>query len=282
LAGSTLLGAAVAMLACGAAPAHGEPGNTGAETCPSPNPPNELTLVAGTPQTTMLGSAFATNLQAAFANSNGCPVTTPMAGIPVAFSAGASATAGAGGVFSASGSSSVTVGSEASGAVTAPTFTADEIAGSYTILADSTYGSVLFSLTNAAAGASGACGSAPAGLAGRPATITAGVGATQSTRVGTRFRIGLAVTVTDSEEKPVPDALVIFTAPTHGPSGRFTTRSRGSRASSVAVRSDGCGVAVAPALIANQKHGGYIVKARIEHVAPVAFALVNAAVEMRK
>jgi hypothetical protein len=282
----SLLCAAVATLACGAAPAHGEPAsnnnasNTDAETCPSPNPPNELTLVAGTPQTTMLGSAFATNLQAAFANSNGCPVTTPMAGIPVTFSP--SATSGAGGVFSASGSSSVTVGSEASGAVTAPTFTADDTTGSYTILADSTYGSVLFSLTNAAAGPSSACGSAPTGLAGSPTTITAGFGATQSTRIGTRFRIGLAVTVTDSEKKPVPDMLVIFTAPTRGPSGRFAARPSGPAASSAEVRTDACGVAVAPTFTANEKHGGYIVKARIKHVAPAAFALVNAAVEKRK
>jgi hypothetical protein len=287
LALSTLLGAAVATLACGALPAHGEPAppsstasDTGAEACPTPNPPNELTLVAGTPQTATLGSAFATNLQAAFANSNGCPVTTAMAGIPVSFSA--SAPAGAGGVFSASGSSSATVGSEASGSVTAPTFTADEIVGSYTILAGSAYGSVPFSLTNAATSASSACGSAPAGLAGSPATITAGVGATQSTRLGTRFRIGLAATVTDSEKRPVPDALVTFTAPTRGPSGRFAARSRGSSASSARVRTDACGVAVAPAFTANEKQGGYIVRAAIEHVAPAAFALVNAAGEKRK
>jgi hypothetical protein len=165
--------------------------------------------------------------------------------------------------------------------VTAPAFTADDTAGSYTILAGSAYGSVPFSLTNAAAGASSACGSALAGLAGSPATITAGVGATQSTRVGRRFRIGLAVTVTDSEKRPVPDALVIFTAPTRGPSGRFGARSRGSRASSAKVRTDACGVAVAPAFTANEKQGGYIVRAAIEHVAAAAFALVNAAVEKR-
>jgi hypothetical protein len=279
---STLLGAAIATLACGALPAHGEtgpPGSPGTETCASPNPPNELTLVAGTPQTTTLGSAFATNLQVALANDNGCPVTTPVAGIPVTFSV--SAAAGAGGVFSASGSSSVTVGSEASGTVTAPTFTADDTAGSYTILAGSAYGPALFTLTNAVAGASSACSSALAGLAGSPATITAGVGATQSTRVGTRFRIRLAVSVTDSEKRPVPDALVIFSAPTRGPSGRFAARSRGSRASSAKVRTDACGVAVAPAFTASEKQGGYIVRAGIEHVAPAAFALVNTAVEKR-
>jgi hypothetical protein len=286
LAVSTLLGAAVATLACGALPAHGESAplsnassNADTETCVSSNPPNELKLDAGTPQMTTLGSTFATNLQVAFANSNGCPVTTPMAGISVTFSV--SSTAGAGGVFSASGSSSVTVGSEASGTATAPTFTADDTAGSYTVLAVSAYGTVPFSLTNAT-GAPSACGSALAGLAGSPTTITAGIGATQSTRVGTRFRIALAVTVTDGEKRPVPDAVVAFSAPTHGPSGRFAYRSRGSSASSVKVQTDACGIAVAPAFAANEKPGGYVVKARIEHVAPVAFALVNAAVENRE
>lgn len=287
LAMSTLLGAGVATLACGALPAHSEPAppsstasNTDAETCPSPNPPNELNLVAGTPQTTTLGSAFATNLQAIFANSNGCPVTTSLAGIPVTFRV--SAAAGAGGVFLASGSSSVTVGSDASGTATAPTFTANDTAGGYTILAASAYGSVLFSLTNAAAGASSACSSALADLAGSPTTITAGIGATQAIRVGRRFRIRLAATVTDSEKRPVPDALVVFAAPTRGPSGRFAAGSRRSSTSRVKVRTDACGIAVAPAFTANEKQGGYIVEARIEHVAPVAFALVNAAIEKRR
>ena len=59
---------------------------------------------------------------------------------------------GAGGLFSASGSSTVTVGSDASGVATAPTFTANDIAGGYTVTASSAYGSVSFSLTNTAAG----------------------------------------------------------------------------------------------------------------------------------
>ena len=87
-----------------------------------------------------------------------------------------------------------------------------------------------FSLSNAAAmGSSGACDSALAGLAGTPAKITAGVGAVQSTRVGARFPIRLAVTVTDAEKNPVPDALVTFSAPVRGPSGRFATRAPADR-----------------------------------------------------
>jgi hypothetical protein len=119
-------------------------------------------------------------------------------------------------------------------------------------------------------------------IAGTPAKITAGVGATQSTRVGAGFPIRLAVTVTDAEKNPVPGAPVTFTAPARGPSGRFTTRTptkhsrpRVSRHRSVTIVTDACGIAVAPAFVANNEQGGYIVKANVEHVRPAAFALVN-------
>src|SRR5271167_30644 len=112
------LGAAVGMLVGGPARASGEAG--GSPNCPSSNPPSQLALVAGTPQTTPLKTAFASGLQVALTNSDGCPVTSA-AGVPVTFSAPSS---GAGGVFSASGWNTVTVGSGASGTVAAPAFTA--------------------------------------------------------------------------------------------------------------------------------------------------------------
>ena len=112
--------------------------------------------------------------------------------------------------------------------------------------------------------------------------ITAGVGATQSTRVGARFSIRLAVTVTDAQKSPVSGVLVTFSAPRRGPGGHFASRSRRSRPTSVKARTNACGVAVAPAFTANDKPGGYVVRAGIEHVAPAAFALVNAAGGKRK
>jgi hypothetical protein len=232
-------------------------------------------LTAGTPQTATLGSAFASDLQVAFANSDGCPLTTSVAGIPVTFSA---PPAGASGVFSASGSNVVTVGSDASGMAPAPTFTANELAGSYTVTASSAYGSISFSLTNAEAGAPSPCGAtASTSLADKPAKLTVGVGATQSTPTGTRFPIHLAVTVTDAEKSPLPGVLVTFVAPSRGPSGAFTVRSGGahtSRSRRVEVRSDACGVALAPAFTANARAGGYVVVASVEHI-QAAFALVN-------
>lgn len=380
---------------------------TGSEgaSCPSSNPPNELTLTAGTPQTAMLEAPFASGLQVTLANSDGCPVSGA-AGVPVTFDAPSS---GASGSFAGSGSNTVTVGSDASGAVMAPTFTANGTAGGYPVTASSQYGAVLFSLTNTAAGiparivatgvaprsapvlhtfthplqaevldangnavagvtvtftlgtgtfGSGACEASTAGgasfvggatqasattgasgvaispalvastvaahftataavsgagsatgsaagsgsgaggsgaaiqtdfalasLAGAPARITTGMAATESTGVGTGFPIRLAVTVADAEKNLVPGAVVRFAAPTRGPSGSFTLHSGGahhdrrrvSHPRTVEVRTDACGVAIAPPFVAGDRQGGYIVKATGGHARPAAFALVNEA-----
>jgi hypothetical protein len=292
LAVSACVGVAVATLFWRALPAEGETepqSRSSAATCPSPNAPNELTLTAGTPQTSTLGSAFATGLQVAFTNSNGCPVTTAIAGIPVTFSAPST---GASGSFSASGSNTVTVGSDAAGMAGAPVFTANYDAGGYTVTASSAYGEVSFALMNVEGGNASACatggsdtpstGDAPTGLAGRPTKLTVGVGAAQSTPAGARFPIGLAVTVTDAEKDLVPGVLVAFTAPDRGPSGYFTVRSGGAKLVAshtshprrVEVRSDACGIALAPTFTANRRQGGYVVVASVERV-KAAFALVN-------
>jgi hypothetical protein len=260
----------------------GSPGvSTTTSACPSPNPPNQMTLVAGTPQTALVGTAFASGLQVTLANSDGCPVTSAAAGIPVRFSA---PPGGPSGVFATTGTGSATVGADASGTVLAPPFTANGAAGSYTVTASSRYGTVSFALTNAPAGVwCLALERRASASAGQPVKLTPGVGSTQSTIAGTRFAIRLAVTVTDAEGNPVPGAPVTFAAPARGPSGRFTTRtqnskktdSRVSHARSVTIRTDACGIAVAPSFTANDTRGGYVVKASVEHVRPAAFALVN-------
>ena len=402
---ASCVGAALAPVAVAQPLAEAEtgtPSGSGSASCPASNPPDVLALTAGTPQTVALEQAFATGLQVALANSNGCPVTAA-AGVPITFSAPSS---GASGSFSGSGSSTITVGSDASGTAAAPTFTANDTAGSYMVTASSPYGSVSFSLTNTAAGiparilptpirsrmarvasdytqplqvtvldadgspvagalvtftlsagtggrsACGATSSAgasfigggaqasattgssgratsppftanasagsftataavsPAGsaagsgggnsagsgstirarfglanLPGAPTKLTAGVAATESAAVGARFPIRLAVTVTDAEKNPVPGASVTFTAPASGAGGRFTTRSRDSlhhrshvsHLRVVDVKTDACGVALAPPFTADRRQGGYVVKATAGHARPAAFALVNEA-----
>jgi len=260
----------------------GSPSESTTPSCPSSNPPNQMTLVSGTPQTAIVESAFASNLQVALSNSDGCPVTSAAAGLPITFSAPVS---GASGTFSTSASNTAIVGADASGTVAAPPFTANTVAGSYTVTASSQYGSVSFSLTNAATGVwcSTLDRRAPMS-AGEPVKLTAGVGSTQSTPAGTPFPIRLAVTVTDAEGNPVPGALTTFSAPLAGASGRFAVHTRGTHhrarvthLHTVRVKANACGIAVAPAFTANDRQGGYIVKATLEHVRPAAFALVNEA-----
>ena len=66
----------------------GSPAGSGAtSSCPAAQPPNTLTLVSGTPQTAQLDSSFAGPMQVTLANSDGCPLTTAVAGTTVTFSA---------------------------------------------------------------------------------------------------------------------------------------------------------------------------------------------------
>jgi protocatechuate 3,4-dioxygenase beta subunit len=220
------------------------PTGTGTSNCPSSNPPNQMTLVAGTPQTAILQSVFATGLQAALTNSNGCPVTSAAAGVPVTFSA---PPAGASGVFSSSGSNTVTVGADASGAVAAPTFTANDTQGSYTLTASSQYGSVSFSLTNAATGI--------------PARITTIPLKSRSATVMTRYPQPLQVEVLDANGNPVAGTTVTFTLGSGGSSACGTTSGAGASfaggGAEATATTSAAGVASSPLLSANRTTGSF-------------------------
>jgi hypothetical protein len=179
----------------------------------------------------------------------------------------------------------------ASGVATSPALVASAVAAHFTATAAvSGAGGATGGASGSGSGAGGSSAAiqtsfALASVAGAPAKLTAGVAATESTEVGTGFPIRLAVTVTDAEKNPVPGALVRFAAPADGPSGRFTIHSdadrRGHRRVShhrtVEVRTDACGVALAPPFVAGHGQGGYIVKATAGRAKPAAFALVNEA-----
>jgi protocatechuate 3,4-dioxygenase beta subunit len=290
------LGAAVGMLAGGPAFAAGETGGsptepgtsptgTGTSNCPSSNPPNEMTLVAGTPQTAILGSAFASGLQVALSNSDGCPVTSAAAGVPVTFSAPAS---GASGVFSTSGTNTVTVGADSSGAIMAPTFTANGIAGNYTVTASSQYGSVSFALTNTAAGT--------------PARLMTVSPVKQTATIAGRYRQALAVKVLDGNGNPVAGASVTFTLTASTDSSACGTSSSSSAGSAAdasftdgatqaSATSNASGIATSPALTANGEAGTLTASAALgssggsephggtstSSVAPALFTLTNLA-----
>ena len=253
--------------------------STGTSGCPSPNPPNQVTLIAGTPQTVTLDTAFSSGLQVALTNSDGCAVTEA-AGVPVKFTAPA---AGASGRFSASNSNTVTVGADASGNVAPPTFTANATAGGYTVTASAPYGSVSFSLTNTAAGI--------------PAQLTAIALGRRSARVTARFPQPLQVRVLDAGGNPVAGASVTFVLDS-GNAGTCATSAAASASfagggTQATATTDAGGLATSPALTANTAAGSFTATASVSNgggggtesagkagapiVTPVSFSLVNVA-----
>jgi adhesin/invasin len=230
--------------------------------CPASNPPNELTLGGGTPQTAQLDTPFDSALQVALANSNGCPVTS-VVGTPVTFTAPSS---GASGRFATSGANTVTVGADVSGNASAPTFTANDTADSYTVTATSAYGSVSFSLTNSAAGI--------------PATITPLSPASQEAAVNSDYAQQLSVRVLDADGNPGSGAMVTFTLGTAaggggtGVSSAAASFDDGSAQATATTDSDG--TATSPQFTANATIGPFTATATVANVPePASFQLEN-------
>jgi hypothetical protein len=229
--------------------------------CAVPNPPNELTLAGGTPQTAQLETGFASPLEVALANTDGCPVTG-VAGTPITFTAPAS---GASGSFEASGSGTLTVGADAQGDAQAAAFTADDTPGGYTVTAASAYGTVSFALTNTAAGI--------------PAAIAALPPAGGSAVVGTRYREPLSVRVTDADGSPVIGVTVTFSLGAAGSGGGAAAGASFAGGSTQAGEAtDSAGVATSPALTADDTPGTFTATASVAHVTdPAGFRLRNLA-----
>ncbi len=211
-------------------------------------PPATITATAGTPQTATVHTAFATNLAATVKDSFGNPVS----GATVTFTAPAS---GASGTFAGGVNTATT---NAQGVATAPVFTANNIAGAYTVTA--TVGthttSPGFALTN---------------VAGAAATITATAGSSQTATVNTAFAINLAATVVDSFSNPVAGVTVTFTAPGSGASGTFAGGVN-------TATTNAAGVAMAAVFTANTTAGSYTVTASTGALTTSpGFALTNLA-----
>jgi hypothetical protein len=212
--------------------------------CPASNAPTTLALAGGSPQTAVLDAAFASSLQVALGNVNGCPLTTPLAGVPVTFSAPGS---GASVRFAASGSNTLTVGSDASGMAEAAMFSANGIAGSYAIIAVSPYGSVSFAMTNTAAGI--------------PAAISVVGRASQSATVATHYKHPLEVRLLDASGAPLQGVSVTFTLGAGGgsssPSGAGAGASFSGGASQATVTTTVAGIATSPRFEAGTTAGRF-------------------------
>ncbi len=230
--------------------------------CPTYNAPNTLVLAGGTPQSTKLGTPFDSSLQVALANTNGCPITTTLAGVAVTFTAPAS---GPSGVFSSSGSNAALVGASSSGVATAPMFTANTLGGGYLVTASSDYGSVTFSLVNTASGV--------------PVSIAPLSAARQAAVVSNRYAHPLQVEVRDASGNPVPGAQVTFSVGSSGAAGSGAAASAsflgGAAQATEVTRADGS--ATSPSLVANGVAGRFTATAVVmgAAAAPITFALDN-------
>ena len=203
-----------------------------------------------------VGSRYDDRLQARVVDATGQLVE----GATVTFAI-AAADNGAGASFLGGGTQATAL-TDVDGRAISPALVANKTAGAFTATA-STIGAqpLAFALTNFAAAAY---------------TVNAGVASGTSTVVGMRFDVPLAVTVTDKDGNPVKGAVVVFTAPAKGATGRFTIRKprrHASRRTSVATNASG--IAVAPPFIAGATAGGFAVIATAAGTGrSAAFALV--------
>jgi hypothetical protein len=207
--------------------------------------------VAGTPQSTVVATAFATPLQALVEDAS----SNPVAGVSVTFAEPTGVSIP--GQFPG-GTTSVTVSTNASGIATAPTFTANFRPTQFIVTASVADGtSASFDLTI---------------LAGPPAGLgTVQYTTPQAATEGTPFGTTLQVTVKDAFQNAVAGVNVVFVAPSSGPSGTFP-----GAATSVTVTTDVTGTATAPTFTANSALGSYVVTASVSGVAsPATFNLLN-------
>ena len=230
--------------------AAGSASPTKASACPSKNDPNDLSLVAGTPQTARIGSPFGTNLQVRLSNRNGCPLTGSLSGAAVTFTAPSS---GASGTFASTGSAAATVGTDGSGVAVAPLFTANGSEGDYEVVASSSYGTVTFHLSNTATGVA--------------ASIAAAGQTDQSATVRRQYAQPLQARVVDAHGVAVAGASVAFSIGT-GASGAGATFVGGGP--QVTAVTDASGVATSPPLVANDTAGPFTATASVGGVASVA------------
>ena len=213
--------------------------------------PASITAVAGSDQSTTVGTSFAEQLQAQVLDANGDPVS----GVTVTFTAPGGGLPS--GTFTSGGTSTQATTNEDGIAIALP-FTANLSAGTYNVYANvsglST--SAVFSLTN---------------LPSTPSSMSVVSGNSQSAIVTQSFSEALAVLVTDQYHNPVPGVTVTFNAPTTGPSGYFN-----GGAAVVQETTNTNGIAEPPSFTANGQAGGpYYVTATLPGINPVQFALTN-------
>jgi hypothetical protein len=205
----------------------------------------------GAQQAAVVNVAFSFPLKVEVTDIHGNPVS----GAAVTFTAPST---GASGAF-ANGTTTDTETTDANGVATSSTFSANSVAGSYTVDASvaGISASAAFALTNAA---------------GAPTSITASNGSAQSTPVDSAFPLALTAQVSDSDGNPISGATVTFAGPSSGASGTFANGT-----TSDTETTDANGMATSSTFSATSMAGSYTVDASVAGVStPATFALTNA------
>ena len=213
-----------------------------------------VTVTGGSAQTAKVGEGFSNPLQAEVIDTGGCPIS----GVNVEFVA---PTSGPSATFPGA-ATNATVETSTSGVASAPTLTANQVSGSYTVLAEvaNTGIEADFSLINT--------------TAGEASQLKASSGDDQSAKVGAQFALPLTVTVTDAYGDPVPDETVAFSVVTASGAGASFV----GGGSSGTAQTDQSGVATSPALMAGSAVGAYTVTASVAGLSATAtFNLRNVA-----
>jgi hypothetical protein len=199
--------------------------------------PTKAKADAGLAQSAAVNQAFGTALQVLVTNSQGKAVS----GVWVTFSTPAS---GASGNFSGTGS--ISVQTNAGGIATAPTLTANTVAGPFNVTAavSGLTGSVLFALTNKPSAA---------------ASVAVAAGSGQSVAPGTFSSSSLAAIVKDAYGNVVGGVSVTFTIESNaGAGGTFNNNQ-----TTVTAITNPEGIAIAPVLEANDTSGIFTVDASL-------------------
>src|SRR6202521_1580841 len=209
-------------------------------------PATKVTVTSGSGQSATINAAFAAPLVVTVTDAGNNLVS----GVVVTFTAPGS---GASGTFAGGVNTATT---NASGAATSATFTANTTAGGpYNVVASATGAtSANFSLSN---------------LVGPAAKVTVTSGSGQSATINTAFAAPLVATVTDAGNNPVSGVVVTFTAPGSGASGTFAGGVN-------TATTNASGVATSVTFTANTTAGGpYNVVASATGATSANFSLSN-------
>ena len=204
-----------------------------------------ITVQGGNDQVAKVATAYMQSLTAEVVDTAGCPVPN----VDVTFTAPST---GASGTF-AGAVTTATVATSSSGEATAPTLTANEVSGTFSVVARVGAFEADFSLTNTTVGVAN--------------SVSAVSGNAQSAGPGASFPDPLVASVTDSSGDPVPGATVTF-AVTAGSSG--ATASFVGGGASVSEQTDESGQATSPLLMAGTTSGSLSVTASVSGLDSVA------------